>query len=73
VHDSISALAMWRQEDQELRVSLAYIYVCTRVSDLGVTDNYELPCGCWELNLGPLEEHSRLLTNASPAHQNVFN
>ncbi|ERE77141.1 E3 ubiquitin-protein ligase [Cricetulus griseus] len=22
----------------------------------GVTDSCELPCGCWELNRGPLEE-----------------
>ena len=24
------------------------------------TDGCELPCGCWELNSGPLEEHSVL-------------
>lgn len=24
----------------------------------GNTDICELPCGCWELNLDPLEEHS---------------
>ena len=24
--------------------------------------SYELPCGCWELNLGPLEEQPVLLT-----------
>jgi hypothetical protein len=28
----------------------------------GITDGAELPCGCWELNLGPLEEQSVLLT-----------
>ena len=28
----------------------------------GVTDSCELPCGCWELNPGPLEEQSVLLT-----------
>jgi hypothetical protein len=33
-----------------------YIHVCVRVSDLGVTDSCELPYGCWDLNLGPLEE-----------------
>jgi hypothetical protein len=27
-----------------------------------VTDSCELPCGCWELNLGPLEEQPVLLT-----------
>jgi hypothetical protein len=27
-----------------------------------VTCGYELPCGWWELNLGPLEEQSVLLT-----------
>jgi hypothetical protein len=30
--------------------------VYVRVSDLGVTDRCELPCECWNLNLGPLEE-----------------
>ena len=28
----------------------------------GVTNSYELLCGCWELNLGPLEEPLVLLT-----------
>jgi hypothetical protein len=28
-----------------------------RVSDL-ITDGCEPPCGCWDLNSGPLEEHS---------------
>jgi len=28
----------------------------------GVTDRCELPCGCWELNLGPLEEQLVFLT-----------
>jgi hypothetical protein len=27
-----------------------------------VIDSCKLPCGCWELNLGPLEEHPVLLT-----------
>jgi hypothetical protein len=26
----------------------------------------ELPCGCWELNLGPLKEQSMLLTSEPP-------
>ena len=28
----------------------------------GVTDHYEQPCGCWELNPGPLEEQCVPLT-----------
>ena len=28
----------------------------------GVTDRSELPCGCWELNQGPVEEQPVLLT-----------
>ena len=28
----------------------------------GVGGGYELPCGCWEPNVGPLEEQSVLLT-----------
>ena len=27
-----------------------------------VTNGYESPCGCWELNLGPLGKQSVLLT-----------
>lgn len=26
----------------------------------GVTDDYKLPCGCWELILGPLQEQGLL-------------
>jgi hypothetical protein len=33
-----------------------------------ITDGCEPPCGCWELNSGPLEEHSVLLT-AEPSLQ----
>ena len=29
--------------------------------ELGVTGICEMPCGCWELNLGSLEEQSLLL------------
>jgi hypothetical protein len=32
-----------------------------RASDL-ITDDREPPCGCWELNSGPLEEQSVFLT-----------
>jgi hypothetical protein len=38
-----------------------------RASDL-ITDGCEPPCGCWELNSGPLEEQSVLLT-AKPSLQ----
>jgi hypothetical protein len=33
-----------------------------------ITDGCEPPCGCWELNLGRLEEQSVLLT-AEPSLQ----
>jgi hypothetical protein len=32
-----------------------------KISD-PITDGCEPPCGCWELNSGPLEEQSVLLT-----------
>ena len=35
---------------------VSYMYVCIKMSDLGVRDSCELSCGCWELNSGPLEE-----------------
>ena len=42
----------------------ACMYVCVKVSDLGVIDSCELPCRCQELNLSPLEEQPVLLTLA---------
>ena len=39
-----------------------------RVSGFGVTDSCELPCGCWELNPGPLVEQPVLL-NTEPSLQ----
>ena len=33
-----------------------------------ITDGCELPCGCWELNSGPLEEQS-VLSTAEPSLQ----
>jgi hypothetical protein len=30
-----------------------------------ITDGWEPPCGCWELNSGPLEEQSLFLTAES--------
>ena len=37
----------------------------------GITDGCEPPCGCWEMNSGPLEEQSMLLT-AEPSLQPSF-
>ena len=36
--------------------------VCVGFPGNGVTDSSELPCGCWELNPGPVEEQPGLLT-----------
>jgi len=41
-----------------------------RASDL-FTDGCGPPCGCWELNSGPLEEQSVLLT-AEPSLQPLY-
>ena len=38
------------------------MYVFVQMFGPEVTDSCELPCGCWELNLCPLEEQSVLLT-----------
>jgi hypothetical protein len=41
-----------------------------------ITDGYEPPCGCWELNSGLLEEQSVLLTaepSPQPPHPLLFN
>jgi hypothetical protein len=37
-----------------------------------VMDGREPPCGCWDLNSGPLEEQLALLT-AEPSHQPQLN
>ena len=40
------------------------------MSDL-VTDGYEPPCGCWDLNSGPSEEQSVLLTPESSLQPDI--
>ena len=37
----------------------------------GVINDCELPCGCWELNLGPLEEQQLVLLTTEPSLQPV--
>jgi hypothetical protein len=36
-------------------------------------DDCEPPCGCWELNSGPLEEQSALLTTEPSLHPSYHN
>jgi hypothetical protein len=43
-------------------VSIGVLPANVCVSHAQVTNSYEPPSGCWELNLGPLEEQSVLLT-----------
>ena len=45
-----------------------YLCECARSLRTGVADGGELPCGCWELNPGSLEEQLVLLT-AEPSLQ----
>ena len=42
-----------------------------RASDL-ITDGCEPPCSCWELNPGPLEEQSVLLTTEPSLQPSLF-
>ena len=37
-----------------------------------ITDGCEPPCGCWDLNSGPLEEQSLLLTSKPSLQPNPF-
>ena len=37
-----------------------------------ITDGCELPYGCWELNLGPLEEQPVLLTTVTLSLKVIF-
>jgi hypothetical protein len=41
---------------------IAVLPACMRVLGLGVTDRYELPCECWDLNQDPLKWLSVPLT-----------
>ena len=45
-----------------------HVYLCEGSPGTGATDSCELPCGCWELNLGPPREQPVLLT-AEPSLQ----
>jgi hypothetical protein len=38
------------------------LYDVTGFPGSGVTDRWEPPCGCWELNLGSLEQQTVFLT-----------
>lgn len=34
----------------------------------GIAGGYEVPCGCWEVNLSPLEQQPVLLTTEPSLH-----
>jgi hypothetical protein len=40
-----------------------YLWKAEEDIETGVNGSYELPCGCWELNPGPLEKQLVLLTS----------
>jgi hypothetical protein len=44
-----------------ISVLAAHTTVC-QIPRNGITDSCELPCGCWELDLSPLEEQPVLFT-----------
>ena len=56
-------------------VSCLHVCLCEDVgySRTGVTDSCEPPCGCWNLNPGPLEEQPMLLLELSLQPRNVLN
>ena len=65
--------SFFKKKDLKTYLSSFYVYWCfVRSPGARVTDSYELPCGCWELNLGPLEEQPVLLTT-EPFLQPTFN
>ena len=43
-----------------------------KYSETEVTDDCELPCGWWEMNLGPLKEQQVLLTTELPPQPYIF-
>ena len=50
------------------KLHCSYLQTLQKMESDLVMDGCEPPCGCWELNLGPLEEQSVLLT-AEPSLQ----
>ena len=65
---AVGALNLWAISPAPERLILFIWIHCScfqahqkRASDL-ITDGCEPPCGCWDLNSGPLEEQSVLLT-----------
>ena len=52
-------------------VSLACVPKSQKRASDPITDGCEPPCGCWELNLGPLEEQSVFLTT-EPSLQSLL-
>jgi hypothetical protein len=51
-----------------MKVHCSYLQTLQKRAPDPITDGHEPPCGCWELNTGPLEEQSVLLT-AEPSLQ----
>ena len=47
---------------------MSAVPACQKRASDPILDGYKLPCGCWELNSGPLEEQPVPLT-AEPSHQ----
>ena len=43
-------------------VHVGYLHTHYKRASDPITNGYELRCGCWELNLGPLEDQPVLLT-----------
>jgi hypothetical protein len=62
---------------KDLFILCTWVHCCyllthhKRASDL-ITDGCESPCGCWELNSGPLEEQTVLLTTESSLQPREF-
>jgi len=45
-----------------LSIYITTLSLSSDTQEEGIRSHYEPPCGCWELNSGPLEEQSVLLT-----------
>ena len=53
-------------------VSLACVPKSQKRASDPITDGCEPPCGCWELNLGHLEEQSVLTAEPSPLALSMY-
>ena len=63
---SLGCVYINEEKKQPLHFFLKYLFITCKYTvavSRHITDGYEPPCGCWELNQCPLKGHPMLLTS----------